>query len=354
MRKKIFAFVLILLLLFCTLGAVSASAFSGVPSSLPPSSWRVDPARLFYRIEGIAGTVSGLAEVNSTTSVLVAHDMPWRTLAQYSQAVGSSALHYTVSLSFPGLTGSTMTSADYFAINFPFAVQYVQYGTLYFAIEFPSAKFYLADGSAVEFTGIQGWIDVTDSSGTSSRKRLTAASSTSFRDNKRVEYYANDINGTVSGVWLYFTWSKSSELAIDCDLSALFDMYMSAIYVEHAEGSNPVLIPPDISVPGNIIDIENDYNEAINGLYDDNWGTANILDILSSLTSHFNSVEMVAALNWWKRLFTALSVVEPVKTIFYTFGLVTVVTVILGLNAPAIVHAIEDLGKHKDDKDGGG
>lgn len=326
--RKILIFLACVIVFVCAL-SINTFAVSGVPSVLPASTWSsVDPSRIEFRIEQSYPAVS----VSSFSNTIVSHSMPWLTKAEYSSAVGNTCAHMVTTFETDYSGGSVQPRVV--SVKIPFGFRYQLSGTMYFAAEFLSEYFTDSNGNAVSFALPTARVYYLDDAGNEKSRVLNRiagdTSVTSF------EYYIKDFVATLTGIEFQFNYTNASAV-VDNTISAYFNMYLSQIYVEHAKDVDPVLIPPQISIPPDITDIEHNYHEGLGGLFSGaDMHKSDVLSILGSLVSDFHTPEMEAAIFWWGDLFSHLFTVGAVKTIFYVFAMVSVVSVILGLSMPLL------------------
>lgn len=314
----------IILVLCCPVYAANAS------STLLANVWSLSDRGFVYRFSSAngIGNGSGVASVISSSKMILDHKMSWRSLFPY---LGDSAAHLVFDLGLDDVSDNYLF--DNCEITIPFSFGFALDGDFYFALEAVNAYVSLVGGSLLDFDFIVCRLNG-DFAGQSSIS-IPKIDSSSFATNRRVEFYGTDLVGTVSSLSLRFVRNSKSaydEHLIDHNSSCYFDLYLSSICAGITE-----LIPSVISVPDNIIGIEDQYIQSIDDLYSDDWDASSILDVLSSLSSDFRGADMAMAFSWWQRAFTGVTLVEPLKTIFYVFLLVTVVKVILGLNPPSIL-----------------
>ena len=325
--RKILIFI-VFALVFVSALSINIFAVTGVPSVLPASTWSsVDPSRIEFRVDQSFPAVS----VSSFTNTIESHTMPWLTKAEYSSAVGNTCAHLVTTFETDYSGGSVQ--AKVVSVKIPFGFRYQLSGDLYFAAEFLSSYFSDSSGNAVTFGLPTARVYYLDDAGNEKSRVLNRVagdtSVTSF------EYYIKDFVATLTGIEFLFNYTNASAV-VDNSISAYFNMYLSQIYVEHAKDVDPVLIPPKIEIPSDIQKIEDDYQHAIDDLYSDaDLNSSDILSILGSISSDFHSADISASILWWGRLFTGLFNVGVVKTIFYVFAMVSVVSVILGLTLPS-------------------
>lgn len=325
--RKILIFVVFALVFVCAL-AINTFAVSGVPSVLPASTWSsVDPSRIEFRVDQSFPAVS----VSSFSNTIVSHSMPWLTMAQYSSAVGNTCANLVTTFETDYSGGSVQPKVV--SVKIPFGFRYQLSGSIYFAAEYPSAYFTDSSGNAVNFSSVSARVYYIDESGNEKSRVLNKVKgNNTFLSS---EYYVHDFTATVTGIELQFFYSDSSTV-VDNSIIAYFNMYLSGIYVEHAKDVDPVLIPPKIEIPSDIQKTEDDYQQAIDDLYlDADLNSSAILSILDSISSDFHSLEISSAILWWGSFLTRLFNVGAVKTIFYVFAMVSVVSVILGLTLPS-------------------
>lgn len=341
--RKILIFFVCVLVLVCVL-SINTFAVSGVPSVLPASTWSsVDPSRIEFRVDQSFPAVT----VSSFSNTIVSHSMPWLTKAEYSSAVGNTCAHLVTTFE----TDYSGVSVDprVVSVKIPFGFRYQLSGTIYFAVEFLSEYFTDSNGNAVSFALPTARVYYLDDAGNEKSRLLNRiagnTSVTSF------EYYLKDFVAIITGIEFQFNYTNAG-VVVDNSITAYFNMYLSQIYVEHAKDVDPVLIPPKIEIPSDIQKIEDDYQQSIDDLYSQvDLNSAGILSILDSITSDFHSADIFSAITWWGRLFTGIFNVGAVKTIFYVFAMVSVVSVILGLTLPSWIVGNESASRNSSDSD---
>ena len=256
--RKILIFFVCALVFVCAL-SINISAVSGVSSALPASTWSsVDPSRIEFRVDQSFPSVS----VSSFSNTIVSHSMPWLTMAQYSSAVGNTCANLVTTFD-PDYSGGSV-QPKVVSVKITFGFRYQLSGSLYFAAEYPSAYFTDSSGYAVTFSSVSARVLYLDDAGSEKSRVLNKVKgNNTFLSS---EYYVHDFVATITGIELQFFYSDSSTV-VDNSISAYFNMYLSQIYVEHAKDVDPVLIPPQISIPPDITDIEHNYHEGLGGLF---------------------------------------------------------------------------------------